>query len=76
MFLDYLVTEQKPYSAYLQVSNTGTESTGDWRERIGFIHYQMTGRDDIFSVDFITAEFDKTNTVFEGGTTLMYCHGI
>ena len=63
VYLDYLVTEQKPYTVYAQVSNTGTESTGDWRERVGFIHYQMTGNDDIFTVDFITAEFDNTNTV-------------
>lgn len=61
--LDLLVNEQKPYVIYGQVSNTGTESTGEWRERIGFIHNQLTGHDDILSLDYVTAEFDSANSV-------------
>ena len=61
--LDYLVSENKPYVLYAQVSNTGVESTGDWRERLGFINYQLTDNDDKFTVDFITAEFDQANSV-------------
>ena len=61
--LDFLVNENKPYILYAQVSNTGTESTGDWRERVGFIHHQLTNNDDILSIDFITAELDQTNSV-------------
>lgn len=59
--LDFLVNENKPYVVYGQVSNTGTKSTGDWRERVGFVHHQLTNRDDVLSVDFITAELNKSN---------------
>lgn len=53
--LDYLVNENKPWLIYGQASNTGTESTGDWRGRIGFVHNQLTNADDILSLDFVTA---------------------
>lgn len=59
--LDYIVSESKPWVVYAQVSNTGSESTGEWRERIGGAHYQLTGNDDILSFDFITAELDQAN---------------
>jgi hemolysin activation/secretion protein len=60
--LDFLVSENRPYVLYAQVSNTGVESTGDWRERLGFINYQLTDKDDILSLDYITSEFDETNS--------------
>ncbi|HXJ55836.1 MAG TPA: ShlB/FhaC/HecB family hemolysin secretion/activation protein [Verrucomicrobiae bacterium] len=56
--LDYLVTEDKPWAAYFQASNTGTEHSGEWRERFGFVHQQLTGHDDILSLDYTTANFD------------------
>lgn len=59
--LDYIVSESKPWTLYAQVSNTGTEATGDWRERIGGMYYQLTGNDDILNVDYLTAEFDQAN---------------
>ncbi len=59
--VDYLITEPKPWSAYVSVSNTGTESTDEWRQRFGFIHRQLTGRDDVLRLDYITAMFDETN---------------
>ncbi len=61
--LDYLVNESKPWAVYAQVSNTGTEETDEWRERFGFTHNQLTGNDDILSLDYITASFDETNAV-------------
>lgn len=61
--LDYLVNESKPWAVYFQLSNTGTEETDEWRERFGFTHNQLTGRDDILTVDYITAAFDETNAV-------------
>lgn len=61
--LDYLVTENRPLLAYFQVSNTGTDQTDEWRERFGLIHNQLTDRDDIFSVDYVTAGFDESHTV-------------
>lgn len=63
--LDFLVSENRPWSIYAQISNTGTEQTNEWRERFGFIHNQLTGNDDILSLDFITAGFDDTH-VFVG----------
>ncbi len=61
--LDYIVTENKPWIAYFQVSNTGTKETDEWRERFGFSHSQLTGHDDALSVDYITAGFDASNAV-------------
>lgn len=63
ILVNFLVKEPKPYIAYTQVSNTGTKSTGDWRERVGGIHYQLTGHDDILSIDFSTAELDRSNAL-------------
>lgn len=61
--LDYLVSESKPWTVYAQVSNTGTEQTSEWRERVGFVHNNLTNHDDIFSFDFVTAAFDESNAV-------------
>lgn len=58
--VDYMVTENKPWLVYAQVSNTGTDSTGTWRERFGFIHNQLTSHDDTLSLDFNTAGFGET----------------
>jgi hemolysin activation/secretion protein len=61
--LDYLVTEAKPWMVYAQISNTGTQDTEEWRERFGFIHNQLTGNDDVLTIDYITAAFDKAHAV-------------
>jgi hemolysin activation/secretion protein len=61
--LDYIVTENKPWTLYFQLSNTGTEETNTWRERFGFEDFQLTGNDDIFRFDYITAGFDASNAV-------------
>lgn len=63
-YLDYLVAESKPWSVYVQGANTGTEETGFWRERFGFSHTQLTGRDDILNLDYITGGFDEVHAVF------------
>jgi hemolysin activation/secretion protein len=54
MVLDYLVSESKPWIAYAQISNNGTESTDEWRTRVGMADYQFTNRDDIFSIEAMT----------------------
>jgi hemolysin activation/secretion protein len=54
LVVDFLVNEQKPWLFYAQVSNTGPESTGEWRARTGFVHYQITNADDILTLDFIS----------------------
>lgn len=61
--LDYLITENKPWLVYAQMSNTGTEETDEWRERFGLAHNQVTGNDDIFTLDYITTGFDETHSV-------------
>lgn len=59
--LDYLVTENDPLLLYGQVSNTGTRQTERWRFRFGLLHNQLTGNDDILSLDYNTAEFSRTH---------------
>lgn len=59
--LDYLVQENKPWTAYFQISNTGTEQTSEWRERFGFVHNQLTGNDDILNLSYSTASFDDAH---------------
>lgn len=61
--LDYLVNESKPWTVYAQASNTGTESTNDWRYRVGFSHNQLTGNDDILRIDAFTAGVDEANGI-------------
>lgn len=61
--LDYLVAENKPWYAYFQLSNTGTESTNEIRERFGFTHNQVTGNDDIFNIDYVTSGFEESHVV-------------
>lgn len=70
--LDLLVNENKPWMAYAQISNTGTESTNEWRERFGFVHNQLTNRDDILSIDFVTAGFDASNALIVSYDTPIY----
>lgn len=53
--LDYLVSENRPWLAYVQTSNTGTEATNEWRTRFGFVSNQLTGNDDVLSVEYTTA---------------------
>lgn len=61
--LDYLISEPKQWSVYASVSNTGTRSTNEWQERFGYINRQLTGQDDIFQLDYITAGFDASHAV-------------
>jgi len=61
--VDYLVQESKPWSIYAQVSNTGTKTTNEWRERFGFVHNQLTGHDDILRLDYTTAGFDASHAI-------------
>ncbi len=60
--VDYLVNENKPWFVFFQLSNTGTETTNEWRERFGFVHNQFTGHDDILSIDYVTAGFTASHS--------------
>ena len=59
--LDYMIAENKPWWAYAQVEDTGTSETTDLRERFGFVHTQLFGRDDIAQLDYITGDFDEVH---------------
>ena len=61
--LDYLVAENRPWYVYAQVSNTGTAQTNSWRERFGGVDNQLTGHDDIFTLDYSTAGFDASQAI-------------
>ncbi len=61
--LDYLVSENKPWLGYAQISNTGTDQTDEYRVRMGFVHHQLTDNDDILRIDYITAGFDEAHAV-------------
>lgn len=61
--LDYIITENKPWSVYAQLSNTGTAQTDRLRQQFGFFHNQLTGNDDIFNLQYLTANFDSTHAV-------------
>lgn len=63
VYFDYLVSENRPWTAYFQISNTGTDSTNQWRERFGFSHNQLTGHDDVLRLDYITAGFQESHAV-------------
>lgn len=64
--LHYLVTESKPWIAYAQVSNTGTKTVGEWQGRIGASHYQLTGNDDVLTVDYIASDPEDSYTAIAG----------
>lgn len=59
--LEYVVNESKPWLGYAQFANTGTKNTDQWRQRIGYVNNQLSNRDDILSIDYITAGFDSVN---------------
>lgn len=61
--LDYKVAEAKPWVIFSQVSNTGTATTEEFRERFGFVHNQLTGDDDVLAIDYITSGFASTHAV-------------
>ena len=61
--VNFLIAENKPFSIYTEGSNTGTDETSDWRERFGFFHHNLTGHDDTFSFDYITANFNSFHAV-------------
>lgn len=51
--LEYQVYHERPWSLYTEASNHGTESTGMRRHRAGFMHHQLTGRDDTLHLEWL-----------------------
>jgi hemolysin activation/secretion protein len=60
------VVESKPWYAYAQYANTGTDATTKNRERFGFVHNQLFDRDDILTVDYVTGDFDSLHSALIG----------
>ncbi len=64
-YLDYRIVEAKPWSVYSQISRTGTEETHRWRQRFGFRHTQLRGKDDTLQLDYVTSgEFSDVHGLF------------
>ncbi len=61
--LEYTVSEAKPWTAWFQYGNTGTQSDGYQRYRFGYYTTQATGNDDILSLQYVTSNFSDTNAV-------------
>lgn len=58
------IAESKPWRVYAEYSNTGTSSTTKNRERFGFVHSQLTSRDDVLDLRYSTGDFDSVHAVF------------
>ncbi len=61
--LDYIITENKPWSIFAQLSNTGTSQTGQWQQRFGYYHNQLTNNDDRLNIQYLTAGFNDVHAV-------------
>jgi len=59
--LDFHISTQKPWTSFMQVSNTGTAETGRFREQIGLVNEDLLGLEDRLFLAFVTAEFDEAS---------------
>ncbi len=59
--VNYRVAENKPWTVYAQMTNTGTDETSKWRQNLGFVHNQLTNRDDILNLNYVTGDFDSVH---------------
>ncbi len=57
--LDFVLTQNRPYSVYFNANNNVPKPINRWQESTGFIHTQATGNDDIFQYDASTDSFDQ-----------------
>lgn len=62
--LDYIVTENRPWLLFAQLSNTGSASSDAWREHFGFIHNDLTNHDDVLTLDYQTANFRDVHALY------------
>lgn len=61
--LDYLVSEERPWTISSSIADTGTDQTSKLRQRFSFANYQVSGHDDVLLLDYLTASFDEVNAV-------------
>ena len=57
------VSEEKRFSAFALGSNSGTKETGQWRTQLGAQARQIAGLDDLLTVDYITSDFSRYQTL-------------
>jgi hemolysin activation/secretion protein len=62
--LDYVITENRPWLLFAQLSNTGTDASGRLREHFGFIHNQLTNDDDTLTLGYETSNFSDMHTAY------------
>ncbi|MBJ7449848.1 MAG: ShlB/FhaC/HecB family hemolysin secretion/activation protein [Parachlamydiales bacterium] len=61
--VNLVIAEDKPWFVYANISNTGSEATGHWIDRFGFVDYQLTRHDDTFSIEYATAHFKAMHSL-------------
>lgn len=61
--VDYIITENKPWLAYANISNEGTASTNRVRERFGLMLNQVTNHDDTAAIEYATSDFEASHAV-------------
>lgn len=61
--LDYRVYEQKTWNVYAQSSDTGSQRTSPWQNRVGYINRQLTNRDDILSIQYMNGGWDEVHDI-------------
>jgi hemolysin activation/secretion protein len=57
VYLSYRVAQEKPWTLYAGTADSGSRRTGRDRRRIGFQHTQLSGRDDIAQLEYVTSDF-------------------
>ena len=62
VLVDYLIREQKNFVVYAQEANNGTQSTGEWRSRLGVELRQLLNKDDILRAEYTTTDFQRFNS--------------
>jgi len=62
--LDYILQSGRPWHFFSNISNTGTDTIGQWVASFGFIHSQFILRDSIARLEYAsTARFKNYHTV-------------
>ncbi len=60
--VDYLISESRPWTGFMQYANTASAATGGWRSHFGLVNHQLTDNDDILSLNYITTGFDELHS--------------
>lgn len=61
--VDIVISEDKPWRIYGNVSNTGPDTIENWQQIFGFVNTQLTHFDDTLLLDYATDSFNQYNSV-------------